>query len=77
MQTITLPVLPKFRDEYGETLSGSPVYMLAMARRGVVNLSQKVRTQGLAGELLSSIADTPKPVPPKRRRYRRRDLTAE
>lgn len=67
MQTLTLAVLPPFRAEYGEAVTASPVELLALARRGVVNLSEP--------PLATRSLEAPQPRP--RRRYRRRDLTAD
>jgi hypothetical protein len=79
MQTITLPVQPKFRDEYGETVTAAPIQMAILARRGVVNLSNRAMVvEGFGDHTFSAGPISTEPAEPKRRRrYRRRDLTAE
>jgi hypothetical protein len=82
MQTITLPVLPKFKNngEYGETVTATPLQMAILARLGVVNLSNRaIVVEGFGEHAFSAGPIASGPVEParRRRRYRRRDLTAE
>jgi hypothetical protein len=65
MQHLTFSVRPKFREQYGVSVTGTPVELLVYARKGVINLSEP--------PLASRHVEAPAP----RRRYRRKDLTAE
>jgi hypothetical protein len=73
MHTVTVRVRPEYQAEYGVTVTVAPVQALALARKGIVNLSKPgYETR----ELASSTPEMPE-QPRRKRRYRRRDLTAE
>lgn len=70
MHIVTVNVRPEHQAEYGPTLTVAPIQAAVLARKGIVNLS----TTGYQTRDLS--AETPE-APRRKRRYRRRDLTAE
>lgn len=74
MQTFTLHVLPQYHAEYGVSVTVTPVQALALARKGVINLS--VPAIG-SRDLKPEAASPRRRSTPSRRRYRRRDLTAQ
>jgi hypothetical protein len=71
MHTVTVSVRPEHQAEYGETVTVAPIQAAALARSGIVNLSKP------GYQARDLVAETPVETPRRKRRYRRRDLTAE
>ena len=76
LETVAVPALCAFTHKgrsfvRGELVKLPPVEALALARVGKVSLSRHYQTRDVAPEV------EPEPEAPRRRRYRRRDMTAE
>jgi hypothetical protein len=80
---VDLPVIKAFTHDgralrVGDTITVSPLVAAALHRRGLVSLTRGYKTAAIKAEpVVPSATSETAAEPYQRRRYRRRDMTAE